>query len=171
MTRLQGAGHVAQIVATMLLSVSILIALLAFIEEKSVRKERFTFEFARVYYGESLTSARMLVFDNVVRVQSIVEPGRLGGGDIGHFLSRELQNRGRNDAELASAIVRIADYYSSAAACVESELCDDVLVRELLQDEANSVNCIIGPSLLLISGWANVSGLAAGLEYFETSPC
>lgn len=171
MSKIEVAGHVAQIVATVFLSLSLIMALLALLEERSVRKERYTFDFARGYYSDELTTARVLVFENMVRIQSLVQPSRLSGSDMGQFLSRELSGEGPENSPLIRPLLMVADYYSSAASCVSSGLCEETLLRDLLQGEASSIICIIGPSLGVLEGWANVSGLDAGLRFFATDNC
>jgi hypothetical protein len=171
-SKLERSTQVAQIVSAFVVSVSVAIGLLAYLNDINTQRLEFTFQKASEYESSQLVVARNELFLAIQNAQLSVAPARLAALDLNTYLEKsysETAEVGRR--ETVEAALQVAGFFNSASNCVRADLCDLGLMKEFLGAEARQFQCVFSGIVELAGREANVQGLMAGVEIIASGEC
>lgn len=171
MSKLQNASNIAEVVSAIVVAVTVVIAVLAYLREIETQRAEFTFQTANHYQSEHVDRARNDLFSVIVAEQARFYPVQLSAADLGLYLAKRPQGDLMGDTRLVGALITIAGFFNSASDCVASDLCDGELMRRLLGAEATALHCVFGRVLGRLAEVSNVSDIAYGLRALRTGDC
>lgn len=171
MSRLERAADAAQILSAVVVVVSVTIAVLAYLNEAEKQRREYTMELALQFFAGDLQEHKNHLFDTIRSIQDEVKPARLGGADIGTYLVKSDRFSSLADRDLNAALLGIASYFNAAQRCVQTGICDEMLMRQLVSEDATAIACAFRDYLGLLSDASNVESLTRGINYFDDGTC
>lgn len=170
-TRLEKLAAVAEVISALVVSISVVIAVMAYLNETDKQRRQFTMELAMQYFAGDLQNAKDQLFYEIQEVQSRAAPAVLGASDLRVFINKSRDSNTSGARELSSALLAISSFFNSAERCVKAGLCDADLMRGLIGEDATSIQCIFSGYLGQMARTSNVEGLSSGLQYFQEGQC
>ncbi|WP_434055041.1 MAG: hypothetical protein RDA78_09305 [Roseibium sp.] len=171
MTKLHNAAAAAEIVSAVVISMSVSLAVIAYLNETTKQQRQFTMELALNYFSEGLHEPKKNLYRAIRSYQEEVKPAKLGSTDLATYIGKAKVPDSISEQELDSALLTVASFFNSAHRCVKSELCDENLMRELISEDATAIHCVFSQYFLDLIEEANVPQLASGLKFFKEEDC
>ncbi|NDK37047.1 hypothetical protein [Rhodovulum sulfidophilum] len=157
--------------SALVVSASVAIAILAYLNETEKQQRQFTMELAMQYFSGDLQNAKDELFYTIQSVQSAVAPVKLGPADINTYLVKSDPGSPYSERDLASALLAVTSFFNSVSRCVEADLCNGELMQQLLGDDAAAIECAFSGYLHEMAKSANVGNLSTGLSAFNIGDC
>ena len=154
----------------MVVTASIGLAVVAYLSETDKQRREFTMMLAMEFFSGDLQQSKDQLYFTIRTIQEQVAPIRLGPEDLNLYLSKK-SSGSTAERDLDSALLAVAGFFNSAERCVESELCDALLMKELISADATAILCVFSGYLEKMAAASNVMNLRTGLEYFSREPC
>ena len=162
---------VAEVISALVVSVSVVIAVMAYLNETDKQRRQFTMELALQYFAGDLQDAKDQLFYKIQEVQTRAAPAVLGASDLRVFIAKSSDPSQREEQDLSSALLAVSSFFNSAQRCVDAGLCDEALMRRLIGEDATSIQCIFSGYLDQMAALSNVKGLSSGLRFFQEGQC
>lgn len=163
MTHLERASAWAQILATIVVVVSVIVAYFAYVHETRKSTEEFTLEVASRLQNRELQEAQVRLFLEVQSIQKTVRPEKLGSDDIWVYFNK--YDFSENDV-IISDLLSLVAFFNGAEECARAQVCDAELLSKLISPSAKGIHCTFSGLISRLAEESNVPSLASGLNFF-----
>ncbi|WP_143439081.1 DUF4760 domain-containing protein [Hoeflea halophila] len=152
-------------------SVSVIVAVMAYLNESNKQRRQFTMELALPFFSGELQDAKERLFLTIQSIQMKVEPARLGASDLQTYIAKSEEFSNASDRKLNSALLALSSFFNSAERCTQSGLCDAELMRDLISKDAMAIHCVFSGYLNQMAISSNTTELLSGLAFFKSGEC
>jgi len=161
----------AEIFSAALVLISLVLAVLVYLNETDKQRREFTMDLALEYFSHELQPSNDYLFRVIQNIQSQVAPAKLGADDLRTYMAKSEEYSELTDQNLNSALLQITSFFNSAKRCVDADLCNEDLMRDLIAEDATATWCVFESYLEQMRASANIEGMNTGLKYFSTDEC
>ena len=130
-----------------------------YVTSRHAQSER-SLEFVTAVQTMPLLSDKITIMRSFSDLQS---RAFLAGGPSNAALTQFVEAKVGEDEEFGNAVVKLVNHFDNAGACMSSGICNERILRDLLQSEAANVHRLLGPYINLLAERYFLTNIGCGL--------